>query len=50
VRRFTLITIVVLFALIAVAALYQLVLANRGEPRFPGPVPGTPLPTATPNP
>lgn len=48
-RRFTLITIVVLFALIIAAALYQLVLANRGAPRFPGPVPGTPLPTAAPD-
>jgi hypothetical protein len=46
VRRFTLITIIVLFALIVAAAVYQLVLAGSDRPRFPGPVPGTPLPTA----
>jgi hypothetical protein len=45
VRRFTLITIVVLFALLGAAAIYQLVLANRNDERFPGPVPGTPLPS-----
>jgi hypothetical protein len=45
VRRFTLITIVVLFLLLGGAAFYQLVLANREDQRFPGPVPGTPLPS-----
>ena len=49
-RRFTLITIIVLFTLLAGAAAYQLVLANRDTTRFPGPVKGTPLPTLTPTP
>jgi hypothetical protein len=44
-RRFTLITIVVLFALIIGAAVYQIALANRDQPPFPGPVEGTPLPS-----
>jgi hypothetical protein len=44
VRRFTLITIIVLFALIAAAAVYQFTLAGRDRPRYPGPVDGTPLP------
>jgi len=48
VRRFTFITIVVLFALLGAAAIYQLVLANRGEQRFPGPAIGTPLPSPSP--
>ena len=43
-RRFTLITLVVLLLLLAGAAVYQLVLAGRDTERFPGPVPGTPLP------
>ncbi|MGH2671956.1 MAG: hypothetical protein ACRDHC_03160 [Actinomycetota bacterium] len=47
-RRFTFITIVVLFVLLGIAAIYQLVLANRDDQRFPGPVPGTPLPTPSP--
>jgi hypothetical protein len=50
VRRFTLITIIVLFALIGAAAVWQLVLANRDRPRFPGPELGTPLPTAVADP
>jgi hypothetical protein len=45
-RRFTLITLIVLFVLLVGAAVYQLALANRGGGRFPGPVQGTPLPTA----
>jgi hypothetical protein len=49
VRRFTLITIVVLFALIVSAAIYQLVLASRDRPRYPGPVEGTPLPATSPS-
>jgi len=47
VRRFTLITIIVLFLLICAAAIYQLVLAGGDRARFPGPVPGTPLPSAS---
>ena len=49
-RRFTLITIVVLFALIIGAAVYQIALANRDQAPFPGPVEGTPLPSFTPTP
>lgn len=49
-RRFTLITIVVLFALIIGAAFYQIALANRDQAPFPGPVEGTPLPKITPSP
>ena len=45
-RRFTLITLIVLFVLLVGAAVYQLVLANRHEGPFPGPAQGTPLPTA----
>ncbi len=45
-RRFTLITLIVLFVLLVGAAVYQLALANRGEGPFPGPVEGTPLPSA----
>jgi hypothetical protein len=48
VRRFTLITIVCLFLLLAGATVYQLFLANQEVERFPGPVPGTPLPTIVP--
>jgi len=47
-RRFTLITIVVLFALIIGAAIYQITLANRDQAPFPGPVEGTPLPSFAP--
>jgi len=50
VRRFTLVTIVVLFALIIAAAVYQIALANRDQAPFPGPVEGTPLPTFAPSP
>jgi hypothetical protein len=46
VRRFTLITLIVLFVLLILAALYQLTLANRDAGPFPGPAPGTPLPSA----
>jgi len=48
VRRFTLITIICLFVLITAAAAYQLVLATRDQERYPGPAPGTPLPTIVP--
>jgi hypothetical protein len=44
-RRFTLITLIVLFVLLVGAALYQLTLANRDAGPFRGPVKGTPLPT-----
>ena len=47
-RRFTLITLIVLLALLLGAALYQLTLANRDVGPFPGPVEGTPLPTPAP--
>jgi len=50
VRRFTLITIVVLFALIVGAAIYQIALANRDQAPFPGPVEGTPFPSFAPSP
>jgi hypothetical protein len=45
VRRFTLITIIVLCLLIVGAAISQLILAGSDRPRFPGPVPGTPFPS-----
>ena len=48
-RRFTLITIVVLFGLLIGAAVYQIVLANRDRAPFPGPVEGTPLPSFAPS-
>ena len=44
-RRFTLITIIVLFGLIVGTAIVQLLLANRDQAPFPGPAPGTPLPS-----
>jgi len=50
VRRFTLITIIVLSVLIAGAAAYQVALASRDRGPFPGPVSGTPLPEITPSP
>jgi len=46
-RRFTLITLIVLFVLLLGAALYQLTLANREAGPFPGPQKGTPLPTGS---
>ena len=49
-RRFTLITIVVLFALIIGAAVYQIALARRDRAPFPGPVEGTPFPSVVPSP
>jgi len=49
VRRFTLITIIVLFGLIVAAAIYQLMLAGRDRPLYPGPVSGTPFPTVSPS-
>jgi hypothetical protein len=50
VRRFTLITIIVLFTLIAGAAAYQIAIANRDRAPYPGPVLGTPLPSIAPSP
>jgi len=47
VRRFTLIALICLLVLLAGAAVYQLVLANRDVERFPGPEVDAPLPTAT---
>ena len=44
-RRATLITIICLFLVIGVAAVYQMVIAS-GDRRYPGPAPGTPYPTA----
>ena len=43
-RRFTLITIIVLSVLITGAAVYQVALASRDQDPYPGPVSGTPLP------
>jgi hypothetical protein len=48
VRRFTFITIIVLFVLIAGAAIYQIVIASEDRSPYPGPAPGTPLPSTTP--
>jgi hypothetical protein len=44
VRRGTLITLVVLVVVLAAAAVLQLTLASE-DTRFPGPAPGTPLPS-----
>ena len=49
-RRFTLITIIVLFGLIVGAAIYQVALANRDQAPYPGPAEGTPLPSIAPSP
>jgi hypothetical protein len=46
VRRATLITIICLFVLIGVAAVYQMVLASSDRPRYPGPNVYTPFPTS----
>jgi len=46
VRPFTKITIIVLFVLIAIAAVVQFTIGGPAE-RYPGPVPGTPLPSPT---
>jgi hypothetical protein len=48
VRRFTLITLIVVFVLLSVAAYFQCQ-AGKGPRRFPGPgIPFTPTPTPTP--
>lgn len=44
-RRATLITIICLFVLLGVAAVYQMVLASSDRPRYAGPDIGTPYPT-----
>lgn len=49
-RRFTFVTLIVLFALLVGAAIYQLVLASDGRERFPGPSEDTPLPAIVPSP
>jgi hypothetical protein len=49
VRRFTLITLLVLFVALAAATIFQLLLAGGEGPRYPGPVPGTPVPTVSPS-
>jgi hypothetical protein len=46
VRRWTLITLIVLLVVLVGAAIYQVLLASRDE-EFPGPVPGTSLPPTT---
>jgi hypothetical protein len=46
VRRGTLIAIICLFVALGAAAVYQMALASRDGVRYPGPVPGTPLPTS----
>lgn len=43
-RRWTFITLVVLFLVIVAAAAFQIALASRDQGPFPGPVSGTPLP------
>ncbi|HEY3264170.1 MAG TPA: hypothetical protein VGK12_03340 [Actinomycetota bacterium] len=45
-RRGTLITIICLFVLIGVAAVYQMVIASGDRQRYPGPNLGTPVPTS----
>ncbi len=50
VRPFTKLMIAVLFLMLAVAAVAQLFIAHRDRPPYPGPVPGTPLPTVTASP
>ncbi len=46
-RRFTLIVIICLFLVIGAAAIAQIVIASRNHDPYPGPVPGTPFPTAS---
>jgi hypothetical protein len=45
VRRGTLITVICLFVLIGIAAVYQMTIASGGR-HYPGPRPGTPFPTS----
>jgi hypothetical protein len=47
VRPGTRIAIVALFALLLGAAVWQFVIASQDRAPYPGPVPGTPLPTTT---
>jgi hypothetical protein len=46
VRRFTLITLIVLFVMLAIAGIWQFRLAQEDD-RFPGPTRGTPFPIIT---
>ncbi|MBI2237820.1 MAG: hypothetical protein HYU54_04740 [Actinobacteria bacterium] len=45
-RRWTLITLIGLFALLLAAATWQIVIASRDQPPYRGPVPGTPFPVS----
>jgi hypothetical protein len=44
-RPVTKLALIVLLGVLVLAAAVQLVLASRDRPPYPGPVPGTPLPT-----
>jgi len=46
-RRFTLITLIVLFVLLAAAGIFQAIIAAGNRGPFQGPVPGTPLPATS---
>lgn len=46
-RPATRLTLIVLFALLLATALYQLTIGGPDSADYPGPVPGTPLPTTT---
>jgi hypothetical protein len=50
VRRATLVTIICLFVLIGVAAVYQMVLASNDGPTYPGPNLTTPFPSVVTSP
>jgi len=45
VRRVTLITLLCLFLLLTAAAVWQIAIATRDRPPYPGPAPGTPYPS-----
>lgn len=48
-RPFTKVTVVVLFVIILIAAIVQFTISDPQE-LYPGPVPGTPLPSLSPSP
>ncbi|HXF37714.1 MAG TPA: hypothetical protein VNO17_11130 [Actinomycetota bacterium] len=48
-RRFTAITLIALGVLLVAAAAWQLRLASQDRGPYPGPIPGTPLPSAPPS-
>jgi hypothetical protein len=50
VRRATLVTIICLFVLIGIAAVYQMVLASSDSPTYPGPNLQTPFPSVVASP